>query len=69
MNIRTRKFLGIILTIVWMTVYTLVAMAIGANYVVGSGVIVELPFFILAGITWIPIEMVIIRWMSRPDVT
>jgi hypothetical protein len=69
MTIRARKFIGIILTIVWITVYALVAMAIGANYVVGSGMLVELPFFILAGITWIPIEMVIIRWMSRPDVT
>jgi hypothetical protein len=69
MTIRARKFIGIILTIVWITVYALVAMAIGANYVVGSGMLVELPFFILAGITWIPIEMVIIRWMSRPDFT
>jgi Protein of unknown function (DUF2842) len=68
MNIRTRKFLGIILTIVWLTVYALVAMAVGANYVVGSGMAVELPFFILAGVFWIPVEMVIIRWMSRPDV-
>jgi Protein of unknown function (DUF2842) len=67
MNIRTRKFLGIIFTILWLIGYSLVAMAIGAIYVIGSGLVFELPFYVLAGVAWIPVEMIIIRWMSRPD--
>jgi hypothetical protein len=67
MNLRTRKFIGIILTIVWMVVYSLVAMAIGGIYVLGRGVPLELPFYVLAGLAWVPVEMIIIKWMSKPD--
>jgi hypothetical protein len=67
MNLRTRKFIGIILTIVWMTVYSLIAMAIGGIYVLGRGIPLELPFYILAGLGWVPVEMIIIKWMSKPD--
>lgn len=67
MSLRTRKFIGILLTLSWLVTYALVAMAIGGAFVVGHGILVELPFYILAGFAWIPLEMVIIRWMSRPD--
>jgi uncharacterized membrane protein len=67
MTLRTRKFFGIILTAVWMTGYALVTMVIGGIYVVGNGKWFELPFYVLAGVAWIPVEMSIIRWMSKPD--
>ena len=67
MKIRQRKFIGIAATIVFLVVYTLVAMAIGGKYVVGYGSAIELPAFILLGVGWIPVAMVLIRWMSRPD--
>lgn len=67
MNIRTRKAIGIIATLLWLTVYALVAMAIGGQYVVGGGLAAELLFYVLAGVAWIPVAMLIIRWMSRPD--
>jgi uncharacterized membrane protein len=67
MSIRLRKFLGVIATLVYMIVYSLIAMAIGGNYVLGKGILIELPFYILAGLLWIPVSMVIIRWMARPD--
>jgi Protein of unknown function (DUF2842) len=67
MKLRMRKFIGIILTSVWMVGYALVAMVFGGVYVIGRGMVVELPFYVLAGVAWIPIEMMIIRWMSKPD--
>jgi Protein of unknown function (DUF2842) len=67
MNLRTRKFLGIILTILWMVGYSLVAMAIGGIFVLGRGMPLELPFYVLAGLGWVPVEMIIIKWMSKPD--
>jgi hypothetical protein len=67
MNIRTRKAIGIIATLLWLTVYALVAMALGGQYVVGGGLAAELFFYVLAGVAWIPVAMLIIRWMSRPD--
>jgi hypothetical protein len=67
MRIRQRKFVGIVATIVFLVAYALIAMGIGGQYVVGHGAAIELPAFILLGIGWIPVAMVLIRWMSRPD--
>ena len=67
MKIRQRKFIGIAATIIFLVVYALVAMAIGGQFVVGYGPAIELPAFILLGVGWIPVAMVLIRWMSRPD--
>ena len=69
MKIRQRKLIGIFATIAFLTVYALVAMAIGGQYVVGFGTAVELPAFILLGVGWVPVAMVLVRWMSRPDNT
>ena len=67
MKIRQRKFIGTIATIAFLVVYALIAMAVGGRYVVGYGPAVELPAFILLGIGWIPVAMILIRWMSKPD--
>lgn len=67
MNIRTRKAIGVVATVLWITTYALVAMALGGIYVVGRGMALELPFYVVAGFAWLPVEMAIIRWMSRPD--
>ncbi len=67
MKLRQRKFIGILATIAFLTVYALVAMAIGGIYVVGYGWAVELLAFVLLGIGWVPIAMILIRWMAKPD--
>lgn len=67
MKIRQRKLVGILATIAFLAVYALIAMAIGGQYVVGHGWAIELAVFILMGVGWIPVAMVLIRWMSRPD--
>lgn len=67
MKLRTRKLLGTIYTIVFMIVYALIVMAIGGVFIVGRGLMFELPFYILGGFGWLPVSMVIIRWMSKPD--
>ncbi len=67
MKLRARKALGTFLTVVWMTVYSLVMMAVGGILVIGRGMTLELPFYIIAGLGWVPVEMWIIKFMSRPD--
>jgi hypothetical protein len=64
---RQRKLVGIFATIAFLVVYALIAMALGGRYVVGLGPALELPAFILLGVGWVPVAMVLIRWMSRPD--
>ena len=67
MTLRARKFVGILLTVAWLAFYSLVMMAVGGVFILGKGTIVELTFYVLAGLAWLPLEMVIIRWMSRPS--
>lgn len=67
MTMRRRKAIGTALTVLFIIVYALVMMAVGGHLVVGRGMAVELPFYILAGAGWLPVVMAIIRWMSKPD--
>jgi Protein of unknown function (DUF2842) len=69
MKLRTRKLLGTIYTIVFMVIYALILMAVGGIFIIGRGLMLELPFYILAGFGWLPVAMLIIRWMSKPDAT
>jgi hypothetical protein len=67
MTMRTRKAIGTIATVAFLIAYALVMMAVGGILVVGRGMVFELPFYILAGLGWLPVVMLIIRWMSKPD--
>jgi hypothetical protein len=67
LRLRTRKFIGILLTLAYITLYALVVMAIGSVFILGKGVVAELLFYVIAGFGWLPVEMAIIRWMSKPD--
>jgi hypothetical protein len=66
MGPRARKAIGVAATIGFLTVYCLVAMAVGAAWVVGASRWLEAAYFIAAGLAWLPAVMVIIRWMTRP---
>jgi Protein of unknown function (DUF2842) len=67
MELRMRKLIGTIATVTFLIVYALIAMMVGGILIVGRGVPLELPFYIIAGIGWLPVAMVIIKWMSKPD--
>lgn len=67
MTQRARKFAGTFATVAFLIVYALIAMAVGGRLVVGYGPAFELPFYVLAGLLWLPAAMAIIRWMSKPD--
>ena len=42
-------------------------MAVGGELAVGRGLVVEIMFYAVAGLLWLPVVMSIIRWMVRPD--
>lgn len=67
MKMRTRKAIGTVASVLFIALYSLVIMALGGIFIVGRGFLAELPFYILAGFGWLPVVMVIIKWMSRPD--
>ena len=66
MTLRQRKFVGMVAILAFLVIYCLIAMAIGGIFAVGLPRILEIGFFVIAGIAWLPIVMMIIRWMSRP---
>ena len=66
MTLRQRKFLGMVAIVTFLIVYCLIAMAIGGMVAVGLPLPLEIGFFVVAGIGWLPVVMIIIRWMSRP---
>jgi hypothetical protein len=66
MSLRQRKFIGMVAIVTFLIVYCLIAMAIGGMVAVGLPMLLEIGFFIIAGIAWLPVVMIIIRWMSRP---
>ena len=66
MTLRQRKFIGMIAIVAFLIVYCLIAMAIGGMVAVGLPMPLEIGYFVIAGIAWLPVVMIIIRWMSRP---
>jgi len=69
MTIRTRKFIGTVLLVLFMVAYALIAMALGASQFVGGPYILQVIYFLLAGLVWIIPAGILIRWMARPDQT
>ena len=69
MKQRQRKLTGIFATVGFMILYSLAAMAIGGDWVVGRSAVAEVGFYLVAGVAWLPVVMWIIRWMARPDST
>ncbi|MFO1123452.1 MAG: DUF2842 domain-containing protein [Hyphomicrobiales bacterium] len=67
MRQRTRKAVGTVATIAFLVVYSLIAMGVGGNYVVGRSAIVDFVYFAVAGLLWLPVVMALIRWMAKPD--
>ena len=66
MNLRTRKFIGTVLILAVLVVYSLLAMVAGAQIAMGWPEPGRVAFYATAGIAWLPLVMLIIRWMSRP---
>lgn len=60
--VRTRKFIGLILLLALVTVYSFAAMLIAVHYL-PEHKLLELVYYALAGVGWIFPAMWIIRWM------
>ena len=64
-----RQFIGAILLVVFVPLYALVAMTIGAARLPGTSTVVQTLFFAIAGLIWVIPAGLIIKWMQRPDVS
>lgn len=66
MQVRTRKLIGGFMILAVLVVYSLLAMVVGATVAIGWPEPGRVAFYALAGVLWLPLVMVIIRWMVRP---
>lgn len=67
MNIRMRKLLGTVVLLVFLAAYALAAMLVAVALQVNASKLVELLYYILAGLLWVIPAGLLIRWMQRPD--
>jgi len=61
----TKKLIGTILILIWVTIYALLAMRIAVAVLPGANPVVELLYYAIAGTAWIIPIGFMIPWMSR----
>ena len=67
MSIRLRKFIGTVALLILAIVWLLLAMAVAQFPVVKANGVVEVIYYVVAGMGWVLPAMPLIRWMSpRP---
>jgi hypothetical protein len=67
MPIRFRKLVGAIMLIVLVLAWALFAMALAQSAVVKANGLIEVIYYVVAGLGWVLPAMPLIRWMSRAD--
>ncbi|MBD8875132.1 MULTISPECIES: DUF2842 domain-containing protein [Stappiaceae] len=60
-----RKFVGMVVLVVFVIVYALVAMVIGDMTLQQSSTLMRLAYFAVAGLAWVIPAGAIIWWMER----
>lgn len=66
MNIRLRKLIGAIGLLLLISVYAVVAMAIGIRVLQNASPLTEFVYYLVAGLAWVLPAGLIIRWMEKP---
>jgi hypothetical protein len=67
MPVRLRKFIGAILLITLVVTWALVAMALAQAPMIKANGVIEVIYYVVAGLAWLLPAMPLVRWMSRPD--
>ena len=67
MPLRLRKFIGAILLITLVVSWALVAMALAQAPAIKANGLIEVIYYVVAGMAWVLPAMPLVRWMSRPD--
>jgi hypothetical protein len=67
MPIRLRKLIGAVALIVLVLTWALVAMALAQMPAIKANGLIEVIYYVVAGLGWVLPAMPLVRWMSRPD--
>ena len=69
MTMRIRKLIGAFALLALVSVWSLVAMALAQSVLTDINGFVAVVYYVVAGLGWVLPAMLIVKWMSRPDVT
>ena len=64
MPIRIRKLIGAVALLVLVTAWALLAMALAQSPAIKANGVLEVLYYVVAGIGWVLPAMPLIRWMS-----
>lgn len=67
MTVRTRKLIGTVVLLVFLVIYTWIAVAIGAGRITEAPGYAQFAYFLVAGLLWVLPAGLLVRWMQRPD--
>jgi Protein of unknown function (DUF2842) len=65
MNPRVKKLIGAILMVAFVIFYALVVMGVAPRILTGASKLVEMAFYVIAGLAWTLPLLPLIRWMER----
>lgn len=66
MSVRTRKLIGTVALLLFLSAYSLLVMALSASRVTEAPVWMQTLFFLVAGLAWVPPAGLLVRWMQKP---
>jgi Protein of unknown function (DUF2842) len=67
MTIRVRKFIGTILLLALVAVWSLLAMALAQFLLASANGWIAALYYVVVGLGWVLPAMPLVSWMSRPD--
>ena len=66
MPIRLRKLIGAVVLIILVVTWALVAMAVAQFPVIKANGLIEVIYYVVAGLGWVLPGMPLVKWMLRP---
>jgi hypothetical protein len=60
-----RSFIGTVVFVLYVVIYALIAMVVGARYLADAHGAAQFMFYLVAGLAWVPGAMLIVSWMAK----
>jgi hypothetical protein len=67
MRPRIRKLIGTVGLLALVIVWSLLAMALAQVVLVRSNGVFDFVYYLVAGLGWVPLAMLLVSWMSRGE--
>ncbi len=67
MRIRTRKLIGTVALLALVSIWALLAMGFAQMLALSGNRLLEIAYYVIAGVGWVLPAMPLISWMSRPE--